>query len=53
MGILEAAYFVIIYSTNILEAYTPGKFIFVHDMILLLKHNSDRRVNTSEKYVTS
>ena len=37
-GILAAAEFVIISTTNRLKGYIPGKLVFGRDMILLIKH---------------
>ena len=41
MGILDAAVFVIISTTNILKGYSLVQLIFVRDMILPIKHRVD------------
>ena len=39
LGILYEASFTILSTTNCLKGYSPGQLVFVHDMILLIKHN--------------
>ena len=40
-GILDAAEFLILSTTNRQNFYGPGQLIFVRDMILLIKHTVD------------
>ena len=44
MVILESESFVINFTVNIVEVYTPVRLIFVHNMILPIKHNADREI---------
>ena len=44
IGILEVSEFTIISTLNRLEDYTLVKFIFVRDMIILIKHNADCQI---------
>ena len=41
LGILYAAAFVILSTTNNLKVYSPGQLIFGRDMIILIKHTAD------------
>ena len=41
MGILDVSVFAICSTTNSLKGYSPGQLIFVHDMILPIKHRTD------------
>ena len=40
-GILAAAEFAILSTTNMLKGYSPGQLMFGRDMILLIKHKLD------------
>ena len=43
-GILDTSESSILSTTNRLKCYSPGKLIFVHDMILPIKHMVDWRL---------
>ena len=48
-GILAAAYFEIISTTNRKKGYSPGQFIFSRGTILPIKHRVDRKLIRQKK----
>ena len=48
-GILSAAAFAIISTTNRLKGYSPVQLIFGRDMILPIKHTVDWGLNSQKK----
>ena len=48
-GILAAAAFAILSTTNSQKGYSPGKLIFGRDMILPIKHRADWKLIRQQK----